>query len=193
MGLAEPDSGVGADSSSDAAPPHATASAEDIWRQKTLLDHEIFHDQFGTLVDEIIVLNTDEMVEHAMEVLADRYCSSRSVRARKLELPILMIFNRTDGQSQGVHFSALLGGADGRGMRYFEPATRGMRGWNKRLILKAQMFFENHAEDLRIGSVPDRAHFDHWHNSCPPQTDTTNCGHTLRQALFQDLRLSRAS
>ena len=155
------------------------------WNRETLEVHEIFHDQLGTLVSEVFVMQDMEAVEKVLENVRDHYI----VQKRLLTLPMLFLFNKVDEMIGGLHYSAMVAGADGKGVRFFEPSRGGIRERNLPMAKRVRQFLAGNSTELNLGIVHD-ALPDQWDNHCPPQADGSEqegmrCGHTLRGALLR--------
>ena len=176
-----------------AEPPDQGLSSEmpDVdatWNRGTLEVHEIFHDQLGTLVSEVFVMRDMDAVEEVLETVRDRYIDQK----RPLTLPMVFLFNKVDGVIGGLHYSAMVAGADGKGVRFFEPSRGGIRERNLPMAKRVRQFLAGNSTELNLGVVHD-ALPDQWVNHCPPQADGSEqegmrCGHVLREALLRDLR-----
>jgi hypothetical protein len=155
------------------------------WNRETLEVHEIFHDQLGTLVSEVFVMQDMEAVEKVLENVRDHYI----VQKRLLTLPMLFLFNKVDEMIGGLHYSAMVAGADGKGVRFFEPSRGGIRERNLPMAKRVRQFLAGNSTELNLGIVHDVLP-DQWDNHCPPQADGSEqegmrCGHTLRGALLR--------
>ena len=157
-----------------------------MWNSVTLEVQDIFHDQIGKLVSEVMVLQDMNAVEVTLEVVRQRYITE----ARELKLPILFLFNLTDQTIGGLHYSGMIACADKKGVRWFEPARGGIRERNLPMARRVLQFLAGNSSELNVGAVDDRP--GELENHCPPQANGSEqdgmlCGHTLRAAMLHHL------
>ena len=169
-------------------PASEMSCVNDAWNHGTLEVHQIFHDQVGQRVSEIFVMTGTDEVESVLNTVRERYIDKR----RSLTLPMLFLFNLVDAVVGGIHYSAMVAGADGKGVRWFEPARGGVRERNRPMAMRVRQFLAGNAIELTIGVVNQNLGIGEWVNHCPSQADGSEqegmrCGQTLRQALLREL------
>ena len=144
---------------------------------------DIFHDQLGKLVSEIFILTDTEQVEEALDNVRAQYIDG----GRTLRLPMLFIFNKVDARVGGMHYSALVACADGKGVRFFDSSRGGVRERNLPMAKRVRQFLAGNTAELKIGDVNAFLPPDQWVNLCwkrPTLEAAMRRGHTLRKALL---------
>ena len=167
----------------DAAEPSGDTDVDAVWRNGTVEVQDIFHDQLGKLVSEIFVLTDMGEVEEALNNVRAQYIDG----GRTLRLPMLFIFNKVDARVGGMHYSALVACADGKGVRFFDSSRGGVRERNLPMAKRVRQFLAGNTAELNIGAVNAFLPPDQWVNLCwkrPTLEAAMRRGHTLRKALL---------
>ena len=125
-----------------------------------------FHVRLGSYVSEIIVLHAEDAVQPALENLRARFAEA----TYSLVLPMLFLFSQIHQSVSGLLYSAMVAGADYKGVRFFEPAPVGMCDLNRSMAKSVRQFLVDHSVQLKLGVV-DEQQPDQWHNHWTPQPD----------------------